>query len=156
MKRTAIFSDCRTYRYALKRVWNKSRPNVLFIGLNPSRANETSDDPTIRRCIKYAEYWNFGGLSMVNLFAFCSHDPKELLAAEDPIGAKNDLIVKKLLAEHDAIVLVWGNNGSYLKRNETVLKLIKNPLCLKINKNGAPAHPLYLKSSLKPILYSNK
>ncbi len=153
MERTAFFSECRTYRYALKRVWNKSGPNVLFVGLNPSRANENSDDPTIRRCIKFAKYWNFGGLSIVNLFAFCSHDPKDLLTAEDPIGAKNDLILKKLLSKHDTIVLVWGNNGSFLKRNEKVLKLIKNPLCLKINKNGAPAHPLYLKGNLKPIPY---
>ena len=153
MERSAIFSDCRTYRYTLKRVWNKSGPNVLFIGLNPSKADETIDDPTIRRCIKFARDWSFGSLSIVNLFAYCSHVPRDLLTAKDPIGPKNDLILKKLLAKHNKVVLVWGNNGSYMNRDEKVLKLIKNPFCLKINKNGAPAHPLYLKGNLKLIAY---
>jgi len=153
MERSATFSECRTYRYALNRVWDKSSPNILFIGLNPSKADETIDDPTILRCIKFAKEWKLGRLSIVNLFAFRSHDPKDLLTVKDPIGPKNDLILKKLISKHETVVLIWGNNGNYLKRNEKVLKLIKNPLCLKINKNGAPSHPLYLKSNLKPIPY---
>ncbi len=153
MERSAIFSTCRTFRYTLSRSWNKKASMVLFIGLNPSRADETIDDPTIRRCIKFAKGWGFGGFYIANLFAFCSYDPKVLLKVKDPIGPKNDTILQNLILKSEDIVLIWGNNGNYLKRNEKVLKLIKNPLCLKINKNGSPTHPLYLKSGLKPIPY---
>ncbi len=154
MERIAKFSECRTFRYSLKRVWNHSGSKVLFIGLNPSKADESVDDPTIRRCIKFAKEWGFGGLCMVNLFAFCTPDPSDLLKVKDPIGPENDIILKKLIAESDEIVLVWGNNGSFLERNKKILKQIKNPRCLKVNKNGAPSHPLYLKGDLKPIPYS--
>ena len=153
MQRFAQFSSCRKYRYVLERKWDNALPNVLFIGLNPSRADENSDDPTIRRCINFAKTWGFGGFRIVNLFAFCSHDPQELFKAKDPVGVKNDRILKKYISTEEDTILIWGNHGNFLKRNEKVLKLIKKPLCLKINKNGAPAHPLYLKSTLKPIPY---
>ena len=151
MQRSAVFSKCRTYRYLLSRVWDETSPRVMFVGLNPSTADENTDDPTIRRCINFAKSWGFGGMSIVNLFAFCSHDPKKLEKIKDPIGPKNDILLKKHISKHEKVVLIWGNKGDYLKRNEQVLKLIKKPLCLKINKNGAPGHPLYLKSTLKPI-----
>ena len=156
MNSSATFSRCRAFRYELNRIWDISKPKVLFIGLNPSKAKETDDDPTIRRCIKFANSWGFGGLSIVNLFAFCTHDPNELFKAIAPIGPKNDKTIKNHLAKYENVILVWGNHGNYLKRNEEVLKLIKNPLCLKINKNGSPAHPLYLKSDLIPIPYTIK
>lgn len=154
MKCSAIFSECRKYRYALCRTWDESGDLVLFIGLNPSRADETHDDPTIRRCINFAKDWGFGGICIVNLFAFCSNDPKALFMAKDPIGPENDSILKKYISKFDQIIIVWGNHGQYLKRNENILKLIKKPSCLKINKNGAPSHPLYLKATLKPIPYT--
>lgn len=154
MQRTAEFSECRTFRYTLERIWDSAGPSVLFVGSNPSKANEESDDPTIRRCINFAKDWGFGGLCIVNLFAFCSHDPGKLLKAKDPIGPKNDKVLNEYISKSEKIILVWGNHGDFLKRNEKILKLIKNPSCLKINKNGAPAHPLYLKGTLKPIPYT--
>ena len=125
----------------------------LFIGLKPSRADEKKDDPTIRRCISFSKNWGYGGLTIVNLFAYSSHEPNELFKANDPIGPKNDSIIKKNISKAEKIILIWGSYGGFLKRNEKILKLIKKPFCLKINKNGSPAHPLYLKGTLKPILY---
>jgi hypothetical protein len=54
VRKEAEFSACRKNRYALWRVWNEADPLVMFIGLNPSVADETADDPTIRRCIQFA------------------------------------------------------------------------------------------------------
>ena len=68
----------------------------MFIGLNPSTADEIQDDPTIRRCIRYAKDWNYGGYIMGNIFAYRSTDPKKLLHIDDPIGRKNDYWLKKL------------------------------------------------------------
>ncbi len=154
MESSAEFSTCRKYRYSLNRVWDTTAPKVLFIGLNPSKADEKTNDPTIRRCIQFAKDWNFGGFCMINLFAYCTHDPKELMKAIDPVGPENDTILQKHISNSETIILIWGNLGRFLKRNEAVLKLIKNPLCLKINKNGTPAHPLYLKSNLRPVPFS--
>jgi len=153
MERSACFSECREYRYTLHREWDSGAPFVLFIGLNPSKADEKKDDPTIRRCISFSKDWGYGGLTIVNLFAYCSHDPNELFKTIDPIGPKNDSIIKKYISKAEKIILIWGNHGDFLKRNEKILKLIKKPFCLKINKNGSPAHPLYLKAILKPVPY---
>ncbi len=70
MRTDAKLSDCRIYRYALWRIWDDAKPLVMFIGLNPSTADETEDDPTIRRCISFAQNWGYGGLYMANLFVF--------------------------------------------------------------------------------------
>jgi hypothetical protein len=45
MKKSAILSECRTYRYELWQIWDESKPYAMFIGLNPSTADETDDDP---------------------------------------------------------------------------------------------------------------
>lgn len=153
MERSAYFSECRKFRYILYRKWDKDAPIVLFIGLNPSKADGKIDDPTIRRCISFSKGWGFGGFAIVNLFAYCSHNPNELFKINDPIGPKNDSVIIEHIPKAEKIILIWGNHGSFLKRNEKILKLIKKPFCLKINKNGSPAHPLYLKSTLKPIPY---
>ena len=90
MLRSAAFSPCRRYRYCLSRVWNPKLPSVMFVGLNPSTADEQEDDPTVRRCIGFARNWNFGGLILVNLFAYRSTDPADLLRVDDPVGPGND------------------------------------------------------------------
>ena len=50
----AWFSTDKRYRWALWRTWNVNKGRVVFIGLNPSTATETEDDPTVRRCIGFA------------------------------------------------------------------------------------------------------
>jgi len=82
---SALFSTCRTYRYALYRQLDQAnQTTVAFIGLNPSTADETKDDPTIRRCVGFARSWGFGFLLMQNLFAFRATDPRVMKAADDP------------------------------------------------------------------------
>ena len=78
MRTDAVFSDCRKYRYALWRVWDESKPVAVFIGLNPSTADEVNDDPTVKRCVNFAQEWGYGGLCMANLFAFMATDPEVL------------------------------------------------------------------------------
>jgi hypothetical protein len=66
----ATLSACRTWRYALWRRWDLSKPPFIVIGLNPSMADELQDDPTIRRCINFAKREGCGSYVMLNLFAF--------------------------------------------------------------------------------------
>lgn len=154
VNKNATFSDCRKYRYALSRTWDGKKKTVLFIGLNPSTADEKIDDPTIRRCINYAQNWGYGSLLMVNLFAYRATIPTELKNVKNPIGNDNDLHITELLKKADLAVATWGNEGSLLNRDKDVKKIIPNLMCLKINKSGQPAHPLYQKKDLKLIKYS--
>jgi hypothetical protein len=150
MKTSAIFSTDRLYRYALYRVWDESLPLVLFVGLNPSTADEKVNDPTIIRCMNYAKAWNYGGVIMANLFAFRSTDPKNLKNQLDPIGFENDLWIQKLASEAQLVIAAWGTHGTLLNRNQEVKKMFKNLLCLELSKDGHPKHPLYLKKDLTP------
>ena len=150
----AFFSEDRTYRYGLWRIWDKSMPKILFIGLNPSTATEIKNDPTIRRCMCYAKDWGYGGYIMGNIFAFRSTDPINLKKINDPIGSENDFWLKKLHDEADLTIGAWGNHGKLLNRSNAVLNLIPNIYCLKITKQGYPSHPLYLPKNLQPIPYS--
>ena len=149
---SADFSPCRTYRYALWRTWDKTEPCVLFLGLNPSTADETENDPTITRCIDFAKQWGFGGLCMANLFAFRATQPKDLKQAKAPVGDANDKWLSKLHRDAGLVVAAWGNHGKHMARSEKIRQEFSNLYYLKLNASGEPSHPLYLKSTLKPKL----
>ena len=151
MKNTASLSRCGRFRYALWRTWDDTRPVVVFVGLNPSTADKTTDDPTLRRCINYARDWGYGGVCMANLFAYRATDPANMKAALDPVGPRNNHWLKRLGAEAGLVVAAWGNDGSYLGRSQQVLGLLPNPHCLKINKSGEPAHPLYQRADAMAV-----
>lgn len=93
MIKDAILSEDRKYRYILSRTWDETKPTVLFIGLNPSTADENEDDPTIRRCIIFAKSWGYGGLIMANLFAFRTTNPQGLYSEKNPVGSENDYYI---------------------------------------------------------------
>lgn len=153
MKKEAIFSrdTDRTYRYALRRIWDESLPKVMFVGLNPSDADESKDDPTVRRCIKFVKDWEkYGGLLIGNLFAFRSPNPQVMRNASDPIGKDNNLWLNSLAKEASLVIAAWGDGGAFRNRGNEVRTLIVDLHYLKLNKSGEPSHPLYLLSDLKP------
>jgi len=151
LKTDASFSSCRKYRFALWRTWDESKPYAMFIGLNPSTADEKEDDPTITRCINYSKSWGYGGLCMVNLFSFRATNPEDMFKEKEPIGSKNDEWIKNLSKEAGIVVAAWGNSGIHLGRSKEIMKLLPELHYLKLNKSGEPAHPLYLKGTLKPV-----
>lgn len=150
----AHFSSCRTYRYVLWRRWDENAPSLLFIGLNPSAADEHTDDPTIRRCLDFARRWGYGSMYVANLFAFCTHDPRELKQAADPVGPENERYLREYIHHTDRSVLIWGNHGSFLGRDREVLPLVPDPWCIKITAQGQPGHPLYLRKDMQPIPFT--
>lgn len=156
MKSGAKLSKCRKYRYALWRIWDESKPTVMIIGLNPSTANETEDDPTLRRCINFSKSWGYGGVYMANLFAYRAMDPVVMKAAKNPIGNENDKWLKKLADQAHIVVAAWGNDGCFLNRSKNVRIMFPDLYCIKNNKSGEPAHPLYLKANLKPHLITTE
>jgi len=96
---SAVISGDGKYRYFLARRWGSTGKTVAFIGLNPSTADATLDDPTIRRCVGFAKFWGGSALHMVNLFALRSPTPASLRVASDPIGPQNDAWLTRVVAE---------------------------------------------------------
>ena len=155
MKRTAEISQCRRYRYRLERWWDYNRPAVMFVMLNPSTADAIQDDRTISRCIAFARQWGYGGLLVGNLFALRSTDPKALRRSDDPVGPLNDGALLDMAENAALVIAAWGAKGTFLRRNEAVLRLLPMPIyALKLTQDGHPNHPLYLPSDLKPFPYS--
>jgi hypothetical protein len=151
----AKLSECRTYRYSLWRVWDDSKPYAMFIGLNPSTADEVENDPTLNRCIDYAKTWGYGGIYLANLFAFRTKDPEIMKAAPDPVGPENNTSLINLAQKAGIVVAAWGNDGAFLGRSKEVRAMVPNLSCLKMNNTGEPAHPLYQPKSAVPIPITN-
>ncbi len=148
----AQFSTCRNYRYVLWRIWDKEKPCVMFIGLNPSKANEGDNDNTIKRVMKIAKNLGFGGIYMVNCFAYVSTDPKQLKDYGD--DDQNDLAIRVAADLCKEIIFAWGNFPEAKERGEQLAKRYPKGKALEINKNGSPKHPLYVKGDRIPVPYN--
>jgi hypothetical protein len=155
MERTADFSPCRRYRYALWRTWGGITGYAMFVGLNPSTADETEDDPTIRRCIAFAKEWGYGGLCMTNLFAYRATQPTDMMNADDPVGPDNDDWLRDAGGGASVVVAAWGVNGTFSGRNTAVRKTLPRLHYLRLTKAGHPGHPLYLPKTLRPVPWVN-
>jgi hypothetical protein len=164
----ALFSEDRKFRYALWREWNAPENDLAlfineaaesrvankgfanFICLNPSTADETADDPTIAKCIRFSKQWGYSGFCMTNLFAFRATDPEDMKYENDPIGVANDHHVLEIAKIASMVICAWGNDGTHLNRAAQVFKNLRNNNVslhyLKRNGEGKgePAHPLYL------------
>lgn len=157
-KQAAIISDCGTYRYALSRpregesAWY---PAAVFLMLNPSTADADNDDPTIRRCRRFAKDWSCEGLIVGNLFALRSTDPDQLLTHADPIGPDNDSWLRRMTARSVTVVCAWGAHPMAVERGVQVARMLTDVgvslFCLGTTKSGAPRHPLYVRADQKLI-----
>jgi len=145
----AVLSPCRRYRFALWRCW-ESGPQVLFIILNPSTADELTDDPTIRRCIGFARTWGFSSLAVGNLFAYRTTSPGKLCASPDPVGSEHDRWLTRLHEESSLTIAAWGNQGRLLGRSSAVSSKLPGLHILGLTVLGEPRHPLYVRSEVLP------
>ena len=145
ISRFADISNDKKDRFSLSRIWDSKKPKALYIMLNPSYADDESDDPTIRRLIFFSKKFKFGGFYVTNLFTQITPYPKEL-NMDNKSKKKNLKIISELIKKSDLIVYAWGN---LVSEPMQLRKLIESPLCFGINKNGTPRHPLYLRSDTK-------
>ncbi len=147
----AVFSACGTWRYLLWRGASGSRTLTGFAMLNPSTADHSQDDPTIRRCLGWS---NGTGLLVWNLFALRATDPGELRAARDPVGPAGDAAMKLALGLAAPTIAAWGVHGVLGGREHAVRRHVAAQggklMALKLTKDGHPGHPLYLPGSVQP------
>jgi len=151
-KRSAVVSACGMFRYRLGRQWQASAPTLCFVMLNPSTADDKLDDATIRKCVGFAERLGFGGLDVVNLFAYRATKPADLKSAGYLVGPHNDgwidIAARSARANGGEVVVAWGANARGLARTRDVLSLLDaagvRPMVLDRCSDGTPAHPLML------------
>lgn len=159
MHKAAIISPCGQYRYTLSRIWDPTLPILAWCLLNPSTADAMVDDATVRRCIGFARLWGYGGIFIVNMFAFRSRYPKQLRIVDDPVGPENDNYILDTVARFDTVV-GWGGNGdSYPDRVRSVTELLeqcynRRPMCLGTTRTGQPKHPLFIPYSASRVAWS--
>ena len=149
IRKSAEISACGRYRWWLRRSWNGGDERVIcFIMLNPSTADAETDDPTIRRCIRFAQRWGFSHLSVRNLFALRATNPDDLWRADDPIGGARGDHELAAAATADVVVAAWGVNV-IRSRDEAALRLLRGVrlMCLGKTKSGQPQHPLYVRAN---------
>lgn len=148
------------YRYALWRVWGDPFNLCVFVMLNPSTATHEEDDPTIRRCGAFAKLWGYGGLAVVNLFAFRSTLPAALKEVVDPIGPANTLIISRYARVAKRLVVAWGTDGGLRDRDRQVCTILAaqgtQTVALKLTADGFPNHPLYIPANAQPIIYPGR
>jgi hypothetical protein len=159
---TALFSDCERYRYELTRTWDVSLPWCCFIGLNPSTADASINDPTIRRCIAFAQAWGYGNLLMLNLYAYRTPSPKVMFATRekyvDILGGSQNFFpaMRQRILERNIklTVAAWGRHAE--DRGFAAIRELPNLNYLALNGDGSPKHPLYLKGTLTPVPFADE
>ena len=166
VERRATLSQCGRYRYFLSRVWDVTKPTLGFIMLNPSTADDVRDDPTIHKCMGFANRWGYGRIEVVNLFAYRATNPKvlrDMSWSTDIVGGQNDEWIKQIVIGSGATVCAWGNAGAVgekvmIPRRLQIAALlgsIRNPklLALDVTKAKQPKHPLYVPYDIKPKMF---
>ena len=160
---SAIYSECERYRYALTREWDAAAPRLLYVMLNPSKATEAQNDPTIERCERRARALGFGSFRATNLFAWRETDPARLRKTSEPVGPANDRIILASLDDwlrdrSDIALCSWGVHGTLYNRARDVAQLMigtGRPLsCLGTTKDGHPRHPLYVAYATAPVAWA--
>jgi hypothetical protein len=155
----ASVSNCGAYRYSLYRIWDRALPRLGVVMLNPSTADGSQDDPTIRKVVEFAKRLGFGSIEVCNLFAFRATDPKDLWAkvkaegTEVAFGPANLTSILCMQDRASAVLMAWGaedarGNMRHARRiieRQGILKSSKLPwFVLRLTKDGSPRHPLYV------------
>ena len=169
----AAFSRCGSYRWLLERCWCDSitpqhqahgHDTLIFCGLNPSRADASSNDPTLRRLSGFAQTWGYRRLVVLNLFALITPSPAALRRHPRPVGVANDAVLNSWLQRWCrrpdwTLWLGWGAGGGLYRRDQWMAARLSEvislrqqhggsgPLCLGTTRSGHPRHPLYLPGS---------
>jgi hypothetical protein len=157
VKGSALFGgDKKQYRYVLRRSWDTQLPAIMFLMMNPSTADFEVDDPTVARCQTFARRWGGGSLYVTNTFAYRATDQRDLLAVHDPVGPENDRHILATARRVTRIIVAYGQPHRVLRqRGMDVCSLLRRNgyelHALKLNADGSPRHPLYVKGEVEPF-----
>lgn len=150
LENDAVLSDCGKYRYLLRRTWSYGQPRALLVMLNPSTADASKDDATIRSCVRLLSGCGFGSMEVVNVYGFRATNPVELSKQIDPVGPRNQAVIESAIGRCDVVVCAWGAYPPARQHAASILSEVGRwrpvAYCFGRTKAGAPKHPLYIKS----------
>ncbi|MEM8801399.1 MAG: DUF1643 domain-containing protein [Pseudomonadota bacterium] len=156
--REAVYSPCERYRYALTVEWDAQKPRLVYVMLNPSKATEQANDPTIERCERRARALGYGAFRVTNLFGLRETSPARLRKARRPKGPANASYIMDAAQWGNDILAAWGVHGAHRTQGAEVEQLLRDGghrlLCLGLTKEGHPRHPLYVSYATKPELWT--
>jgi hypothetical protein len=151
----AVISSCGKYRYYLDRdvtpiVFDVGAPRVAWIMVNPSTADATHDDATIRKVRGFTQRMNGISFTVGNLFSYRAKDVRELKTASCPTGPDDDFWLHQIIAKSDKVIVAWGPMAKLPKdlrsRFNKVVEIAGREghklYCLGTAKDGHPLHPL--------------
>lgn len=153
----AGISSCGIYRWWLYRCWAVDKPLIIWIMMNPSTADHTKNDPTISKIMRYSKKWGYGGVLVLNIYAFRSSKPENLpQVMSEAVGPRNDWWIKTMFRyaarKKIPVVCAWGvrhqNRGDWVRvaADDAGLQL----MCLELALNAEPKHPRFLSEDLRP------
>jgi len=150
LENDAVISDCGRYSYLLRRTWDHTKPRALLVMLNPSTADATLDDATIRSCVRLLMGHGYGSMEVVNVYAYRATDPAELVKQIDPVGPRNMAVIEAAVHRCDVVICAWGAYPPARDQAAPILNEVRThrpaTYCFGRTKAGAPKHPLYIKS----------
>ncbi|MBY3432658.1 DUF1643 domain-containing protein [Rhizobium laguerreae] len=157
----ATFSDCGRYRPLLWRTWDDAplAGHVLWIGMNPSTADGSVDDPTVRRECDFTAAWGYGVYRKCNVMDFRATQPKALLeAGVVPRSEINLSLIVDQARSAKIVILAFGALHKKLSHygTDVVCALEAENIeayCLGVTANGSPKHPLYLRKDAERVPY---
>lgn len=158
MQRTAKFSPDKLHRLFLGRTWDQDLSKIVFIGLNPSKADDTQDDNTVRRMIRFTEDWGFGGFYLCNLYTYISTDPKLMVKWYQSLSPhklklherENLKFIKSRAEVCSVVVFCWGAGAPEEDGPQNaIIRTFPEARCFGKTQNGHPKHPLFLPSHLQ-------
>lgn len=151
---SASFSPNRSHRYALFRQWEKGGKMMMVIGLNPSDADETRDDPTIRKCVGFAQRWGYTALMMVNAFAIVGDEPKVIREHPSPIGEGCNTAIRLGASYSRLVVAAWGDLCPERRAFDVLDLLVRESVwCIGKTRKGNPLHPSRTAYTDAPVLF---
>ncbi len=155
----AYFSSGSWHRYNLWRMWDETKPRVMWVMLNPSMANTVWDDFTTKKCMRYAQRWGYGSIGIVNLFSTVCSNPKRLKEKARPALYDNetDQVLLEETMGRELVIAAWGRHGTLLGRDKEVVHRLRSHgvvfHALQLTVDGIPYHPMNVKSDTTPFLW---
>ena len=132
---------------------------VVFVMLNPSTADAFKLDPTVSKCVQFAQRWGADTLEVVNLFAMRSPYPEDLRWAHTAENAggdtTNDAEILAACTGAHRVIAAWGRHGEIYNRAYHVERMLRTSHVkvdvLGWTQDGAPVHPLARGKSWVPL-----
>lgn len=152
---SALISDCGLFRWTLERDVQLDGITALLCGVNPSTADASVNDHTIMKDIGFSKVLGWRRFIKVNVFPYRATDVRKLRDVADHRLAENAEHIRRVAADADIIVPMWGRRDKLppvlrpqLAVTLALLRSTGKPLfTFGFTASGDPLHPLMLSAT---------